>query len=350
MFGTRVLNSIRRGIAVAVPWIWSEHRWLKVPLFGVIVVSFSWAAFSFWKDAAAWRKADIGERPIFFGKSQQLGAIERWGETTVSLQLDVDHKTGDVVATVRVSSLSPETRSNREEDLFLVIRRPVFRDPLFQSRYDRTNRTDRWIKLDEPMVGLIEWIPGWKARSPVISMSPGAWWMRPFGSYEDLWALYLARAKKNGVQSYGPRDDAVLEMLPIKAVTLSATIGFDVEASIDDVEEQRKLLRLDGARWVDDGEIGLFRVSFQSSSGVKAFWIFLLAFVSLSVVFLLWKPRSEYSGLELLGALASFGAVRAIVVGDKLVPSFVDVYLGALLVLLGYVYLFSRRGGQHPRN
>jgi hypothetical protein len=343
----------KRKLTAPIQWVATQNRWAKVFLFGALLFGFFWAAYSFWRDAASWKAADIGDRH-YLGHLQRLTST-RHDECVrkklsgcaplsfVYMRLDIDQKTGDINADIS-SPVSHWARNTKSGDaLFLVIRSPVFRDPFSQPPYDKNNRVEQWIKLKEPqqIVGLIYWGQTAEARSKVMTMSAGAWLKRPFGSNEGIWTLYLARAREDAVHAYGARKEAISDMWPVDELTLDTSVELDVSASTDGLEGERRSLRLDGANWVDDG-IGLFRISLQAASGVKAFVIFLLAFVSLPVFMLFGRKSHEYSGLELLGSLASFGAVRAIVVGDKLVPSMVDGYLGMLLVILAYMYLFAR--------
>lgn len=140
----------------------------------------------------------------------------------------------------------------------------------------------------------------------------------------------------------------VEELMPVHSLFLTSPVGTASEASTGGMDEERQSLKLAGADWVDDG-LGLLSVSLRPSSGVKAFWLFLLTLIALPVLMLWFNPSAEKSALELLGSLATLGAVRAIVVGDKLVPSAVDVYLGFLLLFMAFLYLFGGKGGRVPQ-
>jgi hypothetical protein len=315
-------------VRTVTSWLRKDNRWGKTLLFSFILAAYLLAAVSFWTHSPSWKAWSTGDTSRFDKSFANIstGAQERCALTgiecgpnvMVKMFLKLEEKTSDVTAEIEViGPIAEDYDLPPNEALFLVISSPMFRDPLMQSAnsyYEMPNRFQNWVELETRTGSKETWVRTWLGKSRVMPVTARDWFFRPFGSYQALWAMHLVRGAKDGVRIHGMRVGPVGESFPVTYLSVWAPPSYEVELMQNNLEDSITRLKRDGATWIEQG-LGLFKITVDKPYGVRAFHLFLLAFVSLPVFLLLWKRSNEYAGLELLGSLASFGAVRAIVVG-----------------------------------
>jgi hypothetical protein len=251
---------------------------VKLCYLGVLIGSFVWAAISFYSEAASWKDSETGRAGssdiLLSGKwSKCIGhfpfnsACGSLGEF-VSMRLEVDKNSAAVFASVSVSFQLQRGDNHSEVKSFLVIRRPITPDLFSEDRYEKRAYVDQWIELKEtpPLFPSIVKDAGSyrftsvEGRGEVIPMSAEAWWSRPFGSHETMWVLYVAKKKKGSGE----------ELALVDTLHMTYPVGVTLKVDTTGLEQEKHLLQLGGATWLNDG-LGLMRVSYKPSAGVKAF-------------------------------------------------------------------------------